>query len=150
MKICHTLCQKLHVFASPEIYIKKGGDDMKTLSKIAMTAAGYAAALPAFAASSTNGVRISNINLTLGSTAPETIVINIVNIALGFLALVAVILILIGGFKVLTSAGNEEKAEGGKKVIISAIIGLLIIMAAWGISLYAVTILAGVTGTSTY
>lgn len=123
---------------------------MNKLSKIAMTAVGYAAAMPAFAASSSGGV---NVNLTIngyGSNSPEQIVINLITWVLGILALIAVVLILIGGFKWMTSAGNEEKAEGGKKVIISAIIGLLIVMAAWGISLYAVSILAGVTGTSTY
>lgn len=127
---------------------EKGGEDMKTVSKIAMTAVGYAAALPALATS--YGVNTSlNIN-GYGRNDPETIVVNLINWTLGILALIAVVLFLVGGFKVLTSAGNEEKAEGGKKVIISAIIGLLIVMAAWGISLYAVSILAGVTGTSTY
>lgn len=120
---------------------------MKLVSKIAMTAVGYAAALPAFAATGVNtSLEISGY----GENSPETIVINLINWVLGILALIAVVLILIGGFKWMTSAGNEEKAEGGKKVIISAIIGLLIVMAAWGISLYAVSIFAGITGTSTY
>ena len=55
-------------------------------------------------------------------------------------------MILIGGFQWMTAGGNEERVEKAKKLLIAAIIGLLIILAAWGISSYAVNVLGIVTG----
>lgn len=52
---------------------------------------------------------------------------------LGFLALVAVIMIIYGGIIWLTAAGNEERVGSAKKVISAAIIGLVIILLAWAI-----------------
>ena len=81
-----------------------------------------------------------------GQESPEDIVINLINWILGILALIAVVMILIGGFRWMTAAGNEEKVDSAKKLLIAAIIGLVIVMAAWGISIYAVGVLAGATG----
>lgn len=82
----------------------------------------------------------------LGSGSPVSIVIGIVNWALGLLALVAVILVLIGGFMWMTAAGNEEKVDKAKKILSAAIIGLVIILAAWGITIYAINVLGTATG----
>lgn len=75
----------------------------------------------------------------LGTTNPEDVTVSIVNWILGILSLLAVIFILIGGFMWMTAAGNEEKIEKAKKILTAAIIGLIIILAAWGISLYAIS-----------
>lgn len=84
-------------------------------------------------------------DIGLGNADPETIVVNIINWILGILALIAVIMILIGGFKWMTAGGNEEKVEGAKKLLIAAVIGLVIILAAWGISVYAIDRLLNIT-----
>ncbi|MFH1425910.1 MAG: pilin [Candidatus Kerfeldbacteria bacterium] len=81
-----------------------------------------------------------------GTNTPEDIVINLINWILGILAIIAVIMVLIGGFRWMTAGGNEEKVDSAKKLLIAAVIGLVIVMAAWGISIYAVGILAGATG----
>ena len=47
-----------------------------------------------------------------------------------FAGSVAVIFIIIGGFRYLTSAGNEEAAESGKKTLITSVVGLVIIVLA--------------------
>ncbi len=47
---------------------------------------------------------------------------------LGFLALIAFVYLLYGGFLYITSLGNEDKAEEGKSIVINAIIGFVIIM----------------------
>lgn len=117
---------------------------MNKISKIGIAALGWAVASPAFAVGVNTGISISGY----GSNSPEQIIIALINWVLGILALIAVVLVLTGGFKWMTAAGNEEKIEGAKKLIIAAIIGMVIVLAAWGISLYAVSILAGVTGTS--
>ncbi len=66
-------------------------------------------------------------------TPLEEQIINIVQWVLGFLALVAVIIIIYGGFLWLTSAGNAEQIDKAKKVILGALIGLVIVLLAWAI-----------------
>jgi type IV secretory pathway VirB2 component (pilin) len=54
----------------------------------------------------------------------------IIGWALGSLGLIAVILIIYGGFMWLTAAGNEERISKAKQIISAAIIGLVIILLA--------------------
>lgn len=56
------------------------------------------------------------------------IIMQIINIALAVAGLIAVLFLLIGGFRYITSAGNEETAEQAKKIITNAIIGIVIII----------------------
>lgn len=57
----------------------------------------------------------------------------IVNLLLGFLGIIAVIILLWGGFMWMTAAGDEGKVDKAKKLIVAAIIGIIIIIAAWSI-----------------
>ena len=50
--------------------------------------------------------------------------------ALGSLGLIAVILIVYGGFMWMTAGGNEERISKAKQIISAAIIGLVIILLA--------------------
>lgn len=59
---------------------------------------------------------------------PEDITINTMSWALGLLGLIAVIIILYGGFLWMTSAGNEEKISKAKKILTYSIIGLVVIL----------------------
>ncbi len=56
---------------------------------------------------------------------------NVINYALGFLGLVAVLVIIYGGVLWMTSAGDPKKLEKAKRILINAAIGLLIILSAW-------------------
>jgi PKD repeat protein len=67
------------------------------------------------------------------ATDVRTYALNITNYALGFLALIAVLIIIYGGFLYLTAAGKEEQAGKGKKAISYAVIGILIIMGSFAI-----------------
>jgi len=58
-------------------------------------------------------------------------IFRIINIALALAGLVAVLFLIIGGFRYITSAGNEETAENAKKIIINAIIGVVVIILAF-------------------
>ena len=69
----------------------------------------------------------------------------IINIALGFLGIIAVIFILVGGFKMMTAAGNEDQTADGKKAITNGVIGLVIIFAAWGIASFVISSLQSST-----
>jgi len=58
-------------------------------------------------------------------------IIRIINIGLGIAGLVAVLFLILGGFRYITSAGNEETAENAKKIITNAIIGIVVIILAF-------------------
>ena len=71
---------------------------------------------------------------------------NIVNVLLGFLGIIAIIVILYGGFVWLVSAGNEEKVSQAKKIISAGIIGLVIIFVSYAIASFVITQLIEATG----
>ena len=81
-------------------------------------------------------------NIGLGTADPITIVTNLINLALGLLGLIAVIIILIGGFKWMTASGNDDAVNTAKKMITQGLIGLVIILAAWGIARWVITVIA--------
>ena len=60
-------------------------------------------------------------------------VVQVINVLLYFAGAIAVLLLIIGGFRYVTSAGNDESMEKAKKTITSAIIGLVIIIMAYAI-----------------
>ncbi|HLD85876.1 MAG TPA: hypothetical protein VJA28_00310 [Patescibacteria group bacterium] len=70
----------------------------------------------------------------------------IINILLGFLGVLAVILVLWGGFKWMTAAGEESKIEEAKKLMGGGVIGLIIILAAYAITAFVVNQLTQATG----
>lgn len=82
----------------------------------------------------------------LGTTDIRTIIVNVVNVALGFLGIVAVIILMYGGYLWMTSGGNQERVDSAKKTIRNAVIGLLIIIASWAIVFFAVNQLFRATG----
>lgn len=87
-------------------------------------------------AGDTFGVAQVGETVKLGASDPREIAGRFINIALGVLGLITVVLILYGGFLYMTSNGSEEKIAEGKKYIINATIGLVIILSAWAIVLF--------------
>jgi len=74
----------------------------------------------------------------------------LIRTVMGILGILAVILILVGGFKYMTSGGNDEKIKSAKKLFSSAIIGLVIILSAFAIVQFILGQLVGsLNGTST-
>lgn len=59
--------------------------------------------------------------------------LNMTNWILGFVSMIAVLMVIWGGVLYLTSAGDESKAESGKKTLTYAFIGLVIAALAYGI-----------------
>jgi len=70
---------------------------------------------------------------------------NIINIILGFLGIIAVIIILAGGFKWMTAGGSDEKVGEARQMIIQGVIGLVIIFAAWAIASFVIGQMQSVT-----
>jgi hypothetical protein len=52
----------------------------------------------------------------------------IVQFLLSIVGLISILFIIIGGYRYITSGGNEEAAEAGKKALTNAIIGLVIVI----------------------
>ena len=83
----------------------------------------------------------------LGVKDPREIAASIINVILGFLGIVAVIIILLGGFKWMTAGGNEDKVGEAKKLITAGIIGLVIILGAFSIATFVLNQLSAATAT---
>ncbi len=72
----------------------------------------------------------------------------VLNILFGFTGAVAVIFIIIGGFQLITSRGNDEQAERGRKTLTNALIGLVVVVLAATIVKIVVSTVTGSTSTS--
>ena len=77
----------------------------------------------------------------LGDMPLSILIANIIKTALGFLALIFIVLIIIAGFRWMTSAGNEEQTKKAMGTIKTAIIGLVIVLAAYAITYFIFTYL---------
>ena len=81
----------------------------------------------------------------LGTRPLKQTVFSIINVILGFLGIVAIIIILVAGFKWMTAAGNEEKVTGARQMLIAGIIGLAIVLASWAIAQFVLSSLLSAT-----
>lgn len=81
----------------------------------------------------------------LGDNDLQDTIAQLINVALGFLGIVAVIIILFGGFKWMTAGGNDEKVGEAKRLIIAGIIGLAIILSAYAITTFVLSSLIAAT-----
>lgn len=126
---------------------------MKKLTTSLTTLAGTLAALPVFAQGQGNLGQSINEGLNYGTIVGwgtqdlKTIIFLVINVIMGFLGIIAVIIILAGGFKWMTAGGNEEKVAEAKKLIIAGIVGLAIVIGAWAIAAFVVQNLVNVTTT---
>ncbi len=78
----------------------------------------------------------SGNNISLGSNCSrpnaagdrlEKLISNIINVISAIVGAVAVIMIIIGGFKYVTSGGDSNSVSGAKNTILYAIVGLVIV-----------------------
>lgn len=119
----------------------------KTLGKIVAVAMW---ALPAVALAQTT-ITTDTLGLNygtvtgLGTRDIRSTIASIINVALGLLGIVAVVIILAGGFRWMTAGGNEENVEKAKKLIIAGVIGLAIILSAYAIARFVVSSLVTAT-----
>lgn len=107
-------------------------------------------AVPAMAATS-GTIDIDEIGISyaadtgLGSEDVRSTIARIIRVAMGLLGIVAVVIILIGGFTWMTAGGNDEKVGEAKKWIFAGIIGLAIILSAYAIANFVLTQLINAT-----
>lgn len=121
---------------------------MKISRNIAFAAALLAVALlPTVALAQTTSFSIEDIGGTLGlGTADlKDTVVNVIQWVLGILALIAVVMIIYGGFIWLTAAGDDSKIDKAKKIISAAVVGLIVVILAWAIVIFVAGTTANVT-----
>ena len=126
----------------------------KNLTKVAMAimvfTMVYALALPALATLDPWSGREGEFQTQtgLGNRDPRDIIGAVINVMLGFLGIISVVLILLGGFKWMTAGGNEDKVAESKKLLASGVIGLVIILAAFALAQFVLRQLINATGAS--
>lgn len=99
----------------------------------ALTTLGLAAASQALAQSTPDFGLTPLAGIGLPANDPRVIATNIIKIFLGFLGIIAVAIVLVGGFQWMTALGDEEKVKKARKLIGSGVVGLIIILAAYAI-----------------
>ena len=81
----------------------------------------------------------------LGSTDVRTTIASIIKVAMNLLGIVAVVIIVIGGFKWMTAGGNDDQVGEAKKWIFSGVIGLAIILSAYALASFVINQLVTAT-----
>lgn len=92
---------------------------------------GFASALALHASVASAAINYGSGNVQSGLKGTEEAAPAAVQTLVGrfmtFLAIIALLYLLWGGFNILTAGGDEEKVKKGKTVIIQACIGLVVI-----------------------
>lgn len=83
--------------------------------------------------------------IVLGKASLQQTVAKLINVALSMLGMIAVVIVLIGGFKWMTAGGNEEKVGEARKLIFAGIVGMAIILSAWAIARFVLVQLSTAT-----
>ena len=73
---------------------------------------------------------------TLGNVSIGDLVARIIRIILSLLAIIFLVLTIVAGFRWMTAAGNEEAVKKAQGTIKTAIIGLVIVLAAYSITYF--------------
>lgn len=93
---------------------------------------------------------LEQVGEAYGGDTPQDIriiITNIIRVVLGFLGIIALILILYAGFKWLTSAGNEDQIADAKKILMAGVVGLIIILSSFALATFVLNrIIEATTG----
>lgn len=79
---------------------------------------------------------VSLINPLTGratSKSPEVLVGNIINAVMGVVGSLALAMFIYGGFTWMLAAGNDQRVQKGKEILIWATVGLIVIFSSYAI-----------------
>ncbi len=74
-----------------------------------------------------------------GTSSLQKLITNIINIFSVIVGVIAVIMIIVGGLKYITSGGESSNVSGAKNTIIYAIVGLIVVALAQFIVRFVLT-----------
>jgi nitrogen fixation-related uncharacterized protein len=80
-----------------------------------------------------------------GKRALQDIIVLVINSILGLLGVIFLVLIIYAGFLWMTAGGNDDQVGKAKGLLINAIIGVIIIVAAYAISYFVLNALINPT-----
>lgn len=91
---------------------------------------------------------IDNVGASIGLAAPDfsVLLVNLVNWILGLLGVIAVAMIILGGFQWLISGGNDESVAAAKKTIGNAVIGIIVVLLAWAVVHFTIGTIENASG----
>lgn len=81
----------------------------------------------------------------LGTLDLKTTIINVISWLLSLLGIVALVMIIVGGFTWMTAAGDEMQLELAKKRISNAVVGIVVILVAWALVSFVINTTINVT-----
>ena len=73
----------------------------------------------------------------------EGIISQVITAALEFVGVIFLILAIYGGYIWMIARGNEEEVTKAKNILTAAVIGIVIVVAAYAISYYVIDVLGG-------
>ena len=97
--------------------------------------------LVASAESALTGLGEASKNTGLGTENLPTMIGKIVGALLSFVGVLFLILMIYGGIMWMTARGNEQQVEKARSLIVAAIIGIIITLAAYAITMFVGNIL---------
>jgi len=84
-----------------------------------------------------------NAGYNINQTGPESMISKVITTALTFVGVIFLVLAIYGGYIWMIARGNEQEIEKAKNTLIAAIIGMVIVVAAYAISYYVINALGG-------
>lgn len=72
-----------------------------------------------------------NVDNPVGETNLGQVLASVINALLLFAGAVAVLFLIIGGFRYVVSTGNEQQVDAARKTILYAVLGLIVIFIAF-------------------
>jgi phage shock protein PspC (stress-responsive transcriptional regulator) len=90
----------------------------------------------------------AGVESSLGTQFELPVVIgNVINVLISVLGIIFVVLVVYAGYLYLTAAGEDKKVETAKKLLGQAVIGLVLVLAAYSISTFVINQLTGISAT---
>jgi len=81
----------------------------------------------------TGGGGTVKLDNPLGTDSPQELIGKIINAVLGVVGSIALLMFIYGGLVWMTAAGNAERVQKGKDILIWAALGIVIIFASYAL-----------------
>ncbi len=115
------------------------------LFRLTLAASLFSMSIPRLFAQEKLGGTDDVTGLEEGNLEPREAIANALQFVLNFLALIAVIYIVIAGIRLIVSQGEEEQREKAKQTILYVVIGLIVVLLAKVIVNFALSVPEDIT-----